>query len=277
MPGIKIVRLPSSLLLLTVCLSVALLGGVLERLERQVYGVKPGVRLENIEIGCYLPREVMPILEEIAAREQSFPIEPTINKKGELVAGEVGITVDIEATLKRVLAAGSGEQVQALRIITPPCHQQNELQDLKQKLGQFATWYRGSPGRLSNIKMACSAINFTVLWPGETFSFNKVVGPRTMNEGYHLAPIMLDEELVPGVGGGVCQVATTLYNTARLAGLPIIERNTHSGKVGYVRAGLDAAVAYDYMDLKFNNNRSSPVIIRCSAGEGKVSAAILGR
>lgn len=265
------------LLLICIFLSLALFGGIWDRAERYFYGVNPGVCLEDIDVGCYLPQELMPLLEEIAAREQTLPREPYLDKKGNLQPGKPGYTVDIEATLYTVLHAEDNTRVKLVRIETPPRHQDEELKHLNRTLGRFSTRYSSSPGRISNMRVACQAINYTVLWPGETFSFNQTVGPRTIHYGYHPAPIMLDEELVPGIGGGVCQVATTLYNAARLAKLPITERHRHSGPVKYVREGLDAAVAYDYMDLKFKNNLKHPVVIRCYVEGGRVNAVIQGR
>lgn len=264
------------MLLLSAFLSLALIGGIWERWERQIYGVHPGVQLEEIDVGCYLPHELMPILEEVAAREQSLPIEPRIDK-GNIIAGKPGITVDVEATLEALLDAEPDEQVALRRLITQPRHRVDEIRGLNTPLGQFSTTFHSDPGRGSNIRLACQAIDYQVQWPGKIFSFNKTVGPRTGSYGYHMAPVMLDEELIPGVGGGVCQVATTLYNAARLSKLPIKERHRHSGKVSYVSKGLDAAVAYDYLDLKFTNNRSYPLVIRCYTRGNRITAMILGR
>ncbi|MGE5454685.1 MAG: VanW family protein [Methylocystaceae bacterium] len=277
MQGRKEARPPAKLLVITTLLSLILFGGIMERWERDLYGAKPGVYLEEIEVGSYLPHELMPILEEKAAREQTMPVEPGIDKNGQIIRGEAGISIDVEATLERILAAAPGEHVSVIRIQASPRYSENDLIGLEQTWGKYSTWYRGSLARKSNVRLACQTINYTVLWPGQIFSFNQVVGPRTAEYGYHQAPVMLDEELVPGVGGGVCQVATTLYNAVRLSALPVLERHTHSGKVNYVAKGLDAAVADGYMDLKFKNNRSSPIIIRCYTTGGRITAAIIGR
>lgn len=270
-------RGPYNQLLIISLISLTLLGGTIERIERELYGVKPGVHLEEMDISCYLPRELMPILEEMAARSQTFPIEPAFNKDGKIVSGADGSTLDVEATMDMVLAAPRGKRITPVYIKTPPGHNEKDLKGINQVIGRYATWDEGSQARKHNMNLACQTLNFSVVWPEETFSFNKVVGPPTEEYGYYAAPIMLDEEMVPGVGGGVCQVATTLYNAVKVAQLPVVERHVHSGKVYYVPEGLDAAIAYDYMDFKFKNNKRYPVVIKSYLGAHQIKVEILGK
>nr|WP_235715913.1 VanW family protein [Acetivibrio cellulolyticus] len=122
--------------------------------------------------------------------------------------------------------------------------------------------------RVSNIEIAGNYIDNVKVMPKEEFSVNGTLGRRTSEKGYKKAPIIIKSKDGPkkgyGVGGGICQIATTLYNAALEAGLSITERHPHSNKVGYVGEGKDATVVYGGADLKFINNRSNPIVIKVS-------------
>ncbi|MBE5809118.1 MAG: hypothetical protein E7317_12375 [Clostridiales bacterium] len=118
-----------------------------------------------------------------------------------------------------------------------------------------------SSSRLTNIRLALASINGTLLQPGEEFSFNAVVGKRTTAKGYKAAPAYNSGEVVEEVGGGICQVSTTLFNAAVKSGLKIVERHNHSMPVAYVDKGKDAAVSWGAQDLRFVNNTSEPLYI----------------
>jgi len=115
-----------------------------------------------------------------------------------------------------------------------------------------------SPNRVNNVELACKAINGKILQPGEEFSFNDTVGPRTTDKGYKEATIIVDGEKETGIGGGICQVSTTVYQAALKAGLEITERHEHSKKVSYVPKGDDATIS-GKLDLKFKNDYDFPV------------------
>lgn len=149
--------------------------------------------------------------------------------------------------------------------------------ELTHILGDFSTPLMGSPDRVHNIRLSLQAINNTIVMPGEIFSFNEVVGERTPERGYRNAPIILGEAVVPGVGGGVCQTSTTLYNAVRLAGLEIVERRIHSIAPSYIKHGMDAAVAWPYTDFKFRNDSASPVIVKAEVQKWRVRVWILGK
>ncbi|NPV81254.1 MAG: hypothetical protein HPY52_13445 [Firmicutes bacterium] len=130
--------------------------------------------------------------------------------------------------------------------------------------------------RSHNVQLALRAIDGTVLAPGEEFSFNALVGPRSRDAGYKEAPVVLGVELVPDLGGGVCQVSSTLYNAALLAGLEISARSHHSIVPAYVPPGRDATVAYDYLDLRFRNNLSHHIMVVTRLEGAKVIVKIFG-
>lgn len=129
-------------------------------------------------------------------------------------------------------------------------------------IGEFSTNFKtSSQGRSYNIALSANPFEGLMLMPGETVSFNEKTGPIQGKFGYREAPVIFNGELTPGMGGGVCQTSTTLYNALLLADLEIIERHPHSIAATYVRRGTDGAVAAPYLDLKFRNNFDYPVYI----------------
>ncbi|MGE5396948.1 MAG: VanW family protein, partial [Chitinophagales bacterium] len=131
--------------------------------------------------------------------------------------------------------------------------------------------------RNHNINLAMQAINNQVINPGENWSFNRAVGPRTAERGYKKAMIIVNKKFVPGLGGGVCQVASTLYNVILQAKFQVIERHPHSLPVKYVASGCDATVSYGAHDLKFSNNLPHQVVIKTSSLPGKILIAFYTR
>lgn len=144
-------------------------------------------------------------------------------------------------------------------------------------LSNFSTKYSvRATARTTNLKLAASKINGTVLMPGETFSYNKVVGARTIAAGYKEAPIYVSGEVVDGLGGGICQITSTLYNAVVYANLDIVERTNHQFVPSYVTASRDATVVYGSLDFKFKNNRNYPIKINCSVSGGIANFQIFG-
>lgn len=164
------------------------------------------------------------------------------NINGEL-SSENTVTIDMETTKPKVT--------------------KEDLSKIKGVMGTFSTNYAtSSSGRCNNIEIATSAINGTVVMPGETFSFNDVVGPRTVERGYKEAGTYVGNKVEPGIGGGICQVSTTIYRAAMKANLRSVERTNHSMAVGYIAPGLDATVSYGYLDYKFKNTYDFPIYIQ---------------
>lgn len=142
----------------------------------------------------------------------------------------------------------------------------------------FSTRFNtGDVKRSMNIKLAADKINGQILQPGQTFSFNETVGPRDKASGFQEAMELFDGELVPGIGGGVCQVSSTLYNAALLANLAIKERLNHGKPLGYIGLGRDATVVYGVLDFKFVNSSDSPVMLLCEVKGDTLYSAIFGR
>lgn len=136
-------------------------------------------------------------------------------------------------------------------------------------LAKFSTNYNArDTDRTTNLRLAAEKINGTVLMPGETFSYNTVVGERTIAAGYKEAAMYQNGEVVDGLGGGICQISTTLYNAVLYSNLEIVERRNHQFVPSYASAGRDATVVYGSIDFRFKNTRNYPVKILCTVSGG---------
>lgn len=163
--------------------------------------------------------------------------------------------------------------------ITEPEVKVKDLGDklFKQTLAKYTTIYdAGNTNRAHNIALAAKTINGTVLLPGETFSYNGILGNTNKEKGYKVGTAYVGGKVVESYGGGICQVSSTLYNAALYANLEIVERHNHSYAVNYVPAGRDATVAYGGKNFRFKNSRSYPIKIVASAKNGVVSISIMG-
>jgi len=144
-------------------------------------------------------------------------------------------------------------------------------------LGTYTTTYgTADTGRNTNIALAAKSINSAVVMPGEVFSYNDLIGECSTRTGYQTSTIYLNGELSTGVGGGICQVSTTLYNAVLKANLEIVQRRNHSLGVTYVKPGHDAMVSIGSSDFKFKNNRNYPVRVVAYVGTGSVTCQIYG-
>jgi len=153
-----------------------------------------------------------------------------------------------------------------------------EVYQLTDIISTYTTYFdRGDINRSTNISISAQKINGKLIMPEEIFSFNKVVGPRTKEAGYQEATEIINGEFVQGVGGGVCQVSSTLYNSVLLADLEIVERDNHSRPVAYVPLGRGATVYYNYIDFKFRNNGDSPILIIAKVVKNKLTITFLGK
>ncbi len=134
-----------------------------------------------------------------------------------------------------------------------------------------------SSNRKENIRLASEKINGKILNPGEIFSFNDVVGPRTAGNGYKMAHVYVGNKTVDGLGGGICQVSSTLYNAVVFADLEIVYRTNHSMPVSYVPLGRDATVSYGTIDFKFKNNKDTPIKLEAIPDGNNLTINIYGR
>jgi vancomycin resistance protein YoaR len=151
-----------------------------------------------------------------------------------------------------------------------------ELSRIKEKqLASYTTFYHTSNVyRTHNIELSVQAIDHHVVDVGEIFSFNRVVGPRTINRGYKPAPVIVKGEYTEGIGGGICQTSSTLFNCVDRAGLRILQRVSHSKQVTYVPAGRDATVSWGGPDFQFQNQLNNPILVVASAKNGRLTIAL---
>ena len=143
--------------------------------------------------------------------------------------------------------------------------------------GIYQTNYNtGNVDRTTNLRLATNKINGYILRPGEEFSYNKVVGKRTIDAGYRAAPIYSGGKVVDDIGGGICQVSSTLYNAALLSNMSITSRSNHSFITSYADPGRDATVYYGAIDFRFKNTTNYPVKIVASTENGIEKVAMYG-
>ncbi len=205
-------------------------------------------------------------------------------KTQQLSPDKPGRRIDAWATLARLedALAASGTRVEA--VVQPVAARRTAAKfsgvSTSHVLGWFETQYARDmkhEARTFNLRLAASRFDGYVLLPGETFDFNRVVGPRTEANGYKVAPVIAQGELVDGIGGGTCQVAGTLHAAALFAGLEVGERKPHTRPSFYIKMGLDAAVAYPTVTLQLRNPYPFPVVLHETVKDGVVRAEILGR
>lgn len=250
--------------------------GKSERWHRKKYGIPAGVRLEKMEIGGYYPEEVRKLLLEEASILVRWPRSASIDREGVVTPEAWGQILDLEATMDRVETAQAGEVVHPVLVVINPDLLSEEIFALNRTLGLYYTMVGGSDDRLHNIKIGGKLLNFTLLMPGEVFSFIKRVGKPSAERGFREAPIIVGEEFIPGFGGGLCQISTTLYNAVLQAKLEVVERYPHSQQINYVPPGMDAAVAYDYLDFKFCNSLNDPILVRVNVWGRRLQIGIYG-
>ena len=226
--------------------------------------------------------------EFIEAESESVVTEPknaSISRvDGEFVItdGVVGTTVQVDDTIKEVeellgdVWKNKDVRIPAVVEEKQPQYTADDFRKIDSVLGQKQTQYSGTASRAQNLANGTSKISGTVLMPGEQFSVFNTVSPFTEENGYANAGQYVNDELVDGLGGGICQVSTTLYNAVLQAELQVDERYPHSLTVSYVPLGMDAAIAGDYMDFKFTNSTEYPIYIEGYAGGGSISFAIYG-
>ncbi|MDQ7093401.1 VanW family protein [Desulfosporosinus sp. PR] len=144
-------------------------------------------------------------------------------------------------------------------------------------IGEYSTKFDiREKNRSRNLTLAAQALNNKIIYPGNVFSFNSTVGERTLKKGYKDAYILSKNRYISAIGGGICQVSSTLYNAVLLADLPVVERVPHQVPIVYAPLGQDATVYYPRIDFKFKNNTNSPIYIRAKVQSGLLTLQIYG-
>ncbi|MBC7105702.1 MAG: VanW family protein [Firmicutes bacterium] len=191
-----------------------------------------------------------------------------------------GWEMDVEAVaaeIKAMLARGRAAPVDAVGRTLEPSVRLADLEGVRELLAAYTTSFDPTArARSHNIQMAARALDGAVVPPGWEFSLDARIGPRLVENGYREAPVIVEDRVVPGPGGGVCQVATTLYNAVLFAGLEITERHPHSLPVDYVPLGRDATLASPSIDFRFVNNTGAAIMIAASVEDNRLTVMIFG-
>jgi vancomycin resistance protein YoaR len=216
------------------------------------------------------------LLNQIEQQIEKKPENATISDSGTIIQEKVGYKLNRKAFTKQFFQhfydSDTTADLEVPKTRYYPKVDSELLSMIRTKrIGQYITYYNAyKKSRANNISLATKAINNKVLFPGEVFSFNKIVGIRTENRGYMKAPEIVKGELIEGIGGGICQVSSTLYNAVDHSGLTIIERYSHSKHVPYVPPGRDATVSWYGPDFTFRNDYNQPILIRAQARNGRM-------
>ncbi|MBK8941580.1 MAG: VanW family protein [Polyangiaceae bacterium] len=192
-----------------------------------------------------------------------------------------GAYLDLYAAAEAVLTtARKGEERVELgpfRVVPAATRQSVEGADIATVVASFETRFGGPAGRDGNIRRAAGLLHGLVLMPNEAVSFNEAVGPRSVDNGFYSAPEIYKGEMREGIGGGSCQVASTLYAAAFFGGFEVVERRNHSRPSGYIRPGMDATVSFPVLDLRLKNPYDFPVVVSAKAEAGKLRFELLGK
>ncbi|MCI8852380.1 MAG: hypothetical protein HFI31_04440 [Lachnospiraceae bacterium] len=225
-------------------------------------------------------RQVSQVIEEecvqfdVDAKDAGLVRE---NGSFRVIPGATGVKLNVEGSKQAVLDFMQNEWQKENGTVTLPAEVEHprgteeELSKVRDVLGTFSTSYATSNrNRSQNVSNGARLINGTLLYPGDTFSAYEAISPFTKANGYEMAGAYLNGKVVDSLGGGICQVSTTLYNAALLAELEIVERFPHSMIVTYVDPSADAAIAGTYKDLKFKNTTNAPIYIEAGTDSNKV-------
>ncbi|MEH7177745.1 VanW family protein [Neobacillus vireti] len=207
------------------------------------------------------------LLKQLEKKFSVLPKDAELDKNENIVPEQVGQSINRQAFTEKFYTYFFENQTSTLEIPMYPVYPKVDtelLADIRSiRIGRYFTSFNPSnKKRTINIKLAVEAINNHVVFPGETFSFNRVVGRRTAAKGYEKAKVIVRGEYAEDIGGGICQVSSTLFNAVDSAGLKIVQRFSHSRHVPYIPPGRDATVSWYGPDFEFKNMYNQPIIIR---------------
>lgn len=249
-----------------------------EKIYEQISNIHTNYQTIEIPVEYKEPEPIN--LQKIHEEIYKEPQDAYVQKNPTVVLPEVnGVDFKISVEEAEKLLKEDKEEYTIPLKITKPKKTINNLGEeaFPDLLATFSTRFDGSNyNRNTNIKLAAKKVNGTVILPGEKFSFNTIVGSRTIEAGFKEGTAYVGGKVVPDVGGGVCQVSSTIYNTALLANMQIVERSNHMFTTGYVAASRDATVYYGSLDFVFKNSRKYPIKMVASANGGVCKVSIYG-
>ena len=220
-----------------------------------------------------------PDLDAIHLEHTIVPVDAVLDETDYSISHEVlGYSFDLEELKQMVAEAGEGQTVTITFRYTPAAVTWAAIDAtlFKDVLGSVSTNHTNDSNRNTNLKLACKAINGKLIRPGETFSYNQTLGERTEKKGYKPAGAYMAGKTVQTVGGGICQVSSTLYYACLKADLEIVDRTAHGYTVSYMPYGMDATVSWGALDYKFKNNTDYPIRIEAWVSGGQVHVKLIG-
>ena len=201
----------------------------------------------------------------VPAKDASFKI---VGNRVRVVRGKPGVGVAEKLTVRNIEAAAqqSGSARTAALVIGKArpelTYEKAKALKITRRIGTYTTSVSGSSGRLHNVGLGAAMLSNALVAPGKVFSVNATTGERTAAKGYEVAPVIINGQLEDSIGGGMCQVSTTLFNAAFEAGLQIVERTNHSLYISHYPLGRDATVSYGSYDLKFRNDTKNWILVK---------------
>lgn len=219
------------------------------------------------------------LTDEIDKKMYRKPMNAIINDEGSIVKEVAGVKLNRQAFIAQFYEYFYREgpmNFELPQLSVYPKVDSELLASIRVRpIGYYVTYFNSrNKFRFNNIRLATQAINNYVVQPNETFSFNRVVGVRTRGRGYLPAKVIVRGEFSEGIGGGICQISSTLFNAVDRAGLTIVQRYSHSRSVPYVPPGRDATVNWGGPDFSFKNNYNQPILIRAQALPGRIYVSI---
>jgi vancomycin resistance protein YoaR len=193
-----------------------------------------------------------------------------------------GVKLDVAATSREILAAVLAPSARRVGDVVVEKHSPELTTERARSFGitsvlaSYSTYYSGTADRIQNLQLAVKLLDGSLVAPGGTFSLNEAVGPRTLERGFRSAPVIIGDEYEEDVGGGVSQVATTVFNAAWEAGVKVLERNPHSLYISRYPLGRDATVNYPDLDLKFRNDTGRWMVVLGASGRDGIAITLAG-
>jgi vancomycin resistance protein YoaR len=222
----------------------------------------------------------------LAKRVDRSPVDAdwAVGKGGiRVIPDQPGYVLDVPRSAKAVLRAAlvtepalRNADLTVERVNADRTTADAQAMDIEGLVASYQTFYGGEPNRIHNVQLVSHLVDKHVIAPGETFSFNGATGARTEDKGFLEAPVIINGELKTGLGGGVCQVSTTVFNAAYEAGLPIVSRTNHALYISHYPQGRDATVNYPDTDLKFTNDTGHWLLLRTWVGSSSLTVALYG-
>ncbi|WP_391119168.1 VanW family protein [Psychrobacillus sp. L3] len=194
-----------------------------------------------------------------------------IDDNGRITKGSPRIILKESELVARIIEASiSGKDVEIPLYVTESNYNIEDILRLEEVIiASYTTYFNPSDvNRNKNIEISAKVINNVIVGSGDYFSFNEITGPRDEKNGYQPAPEIINKKIVMGIGGGVCQTSSTLFNVVDQLSVTYVERHHHSLDIGYVPKGRDATVSYGALDFRFQNTREAPFLIKAIYGEG---------